>query len=435
MSNHKRGWLRALPVIGMLVLVSGAAGCVFFGAGPSYDGPVAASDLSRDLNPNVSESALAELVTGNSTFAFELLREITEDGENLFFSPYSVSSALAMAYAGARSATETQMAAALRFTLVQSALHPGFNRLDLDLNGREEIEEPYEGEGFILNVVNAVWGQRGYRFLAAYLDTLAVSYGAGLRLLDFIGDPEGARLAINDWVSERTNERIQELLAEGTIDPDTRLVLTNAVYFNAPWLKAFDEDDTETGSFTRLSGETVAVPMMHQAETFGYTDWGAGAAVELPYNGEELSMVLLVPDSGEFEVFEASLDAAVYRGIVDALEMRRVELALPRFEFESEFSLVDPLIGLGMTDAFDATAADFSGIDGERNLSISDVIHQAFVSVDEAGTEAAAATAVIFPFTAYPGPPVTLTVDRPFLFVIRDRPTGTILFVGRVVDP
>jgi serpin B len=422
-------------LIAVLLMVLSVTGCELLWPDHPEDGDVAQSNLLRDLDPDVSREDSDELVIGNSTFAFELLQQIAEDDVNLFFSPYSVSSALAMAYAGARGDTETRMSEVLHFSLGQTSLHPSFNWLDLELNDRGEIDPPYEGDGFELNVVNAMWGQHGHPFLDGYLDTLAVSYGAGLRLLDFVREPEGSRVTINDWVSDQTNERIQDLLPPGTISSDTRLVLTNAIYFNAPWLKPFEHERTDIGSFTLLSGASTEVPMMHQEETFAYGEWENGAAVELLYNGGELSMVVLVPNHGMFEAFEQTLDLAKYEEIVASLETRQVNLRLPRFEFTYDVSLVDPLTALGMTDAFDSGAADFSGIDGMRSLFISDVLHKAFVSLDEEGTEAAAATAVVFEFTLYPGPPVTLTIDRPFLFVIRDIPTGTILFVGRVVHP
>ena len=426
---------KARRTVAALVLVAvSVAGCALLWPESPDPGDVAKSPLPRNTNPNVANDDVASLVAGNVAFAFDLLHEIGSAEGNLFFSPHSISSALAMAYAGARGETERQMAGTLSFLLDQGDLHPAFNRIDLTLNGRGDIEPPYEGEGFELRVVNATWGQRGYSFLRSYLDTLAVHYGVGLRLCDFIQDPDGSRVAINDWVSHETNERIVDLLSPGSIDGDVRLVLTNAVYFNAPWLRPFEAEETAAGTFEPFVGESVQVPMMHQAETLWYASWDGGQAVELPYNGETLSMVLFVPDHGTYEAFEAGLDDVLYAEIVGALEPRKVNLQLPRFEVAYDVSLADPLSALGMTDAFTG-AADFSGIDGTRDLFISDVLHKAWVSIDEAGTEAAATTAVIISLIATPGPPVVLTINRPFLFVIRDVPTGTILFVGRVLSP
>jgi serpin B len=418
----------------LLVILLGAAGCALLWPETPADGDIARSSLPRETSPDVADDDVTALAAGNAAFAFDLLHALGEAEENLFYSPYSVSAALAMTYAGAHGTTESQMAETLHFTLDQDDLHPAFNRLDLELNGRGEIGPPYEGEGFELSVVHATWGQRGYTFLRSYLDVLAVHYGAGLRLLDFVADPGGSRETINDWVSKETNGRIVDLLPPDAIDATVRLVLTNAIYFNAPWLKPFDDALTSSGTFEPLAGGAVSVPMMRQASMFGYTAWNGGQAVELPYNGDTLSMVLLVPDRGAYGSFEEDLDLGRYEEIVGALELRQVDLRLPKFEYGYDASLVEPLVALGMTDPF-GTAADFSGIDGTHDLSISMVLHKAWVSVDEAGTEAAAATAVIVPIGGSPDPPVTLTVNRPFLFVIRDLPTGSILFVGRVVNP
>jgi serpin B len=428
-------WRRVIRLLMLALLVASLAGCSWLWPEIPGDDSVAQSNLSRNLDPDVSPAEIETLTSGNAAFAFALYREVAVGDANLFFSPHSISSALAMAYAGARGATETEMAQALRFGLGQAALHPAFNALDLELNGRDEVGPPYEGDGFELEVANAVWGQRGFPFRPAYLDTLALNYGAGLRLADFEGDPDGSRRTINDWVSDQTNDRVKDLLPPGGVSKDTRLVLTNAIYFKAPWLFPFEAKDTTTEPFTPLFGSPVSVPMMHETATFSYARVGDLQAVELPYNGAKLAMLLVVPDAGQFAAFEATLDVETYLAIRDGLETHEVHLGLPRFEFDSTLSLSDPLRrALGMTDAFDPGAADFSGIDGRKDLFISDVLHKAFVSVDEKGTEAAAATAVVIGATGIPGFPVTLTIDRPFFFVIRDIPTGAVLFVGRVTE-
>jgi serpin B len=427
--------LKAFLVLGLSLLLVGVAGCDWLWPDVPDEGSVAQSNLPRDLDPDVSDDDATALAAGNGAFAFALYGELAEGGGNVFFSPFSISSALAMTYAGAKGGTESQIASALDFDLDQGALHPAFNALDLELNSRDEVGEPYEGDGFKLSVVNAVWGQRGFGFLPSYLDVLAVNYGAGLRLVDFFGDPEGSRATINDWVSDETSGRIEDLLPAGSVSTFTRLVLTNAIYFKAPWLYPFDEDDTKTELFTTLFGSSILLAMMHQTITASYAKVGDVQAVELPYNGGKLAMLLLVPDVGTFESFEDDLDHEAYQEIVGELEEHEVMLGLPRFEFDYALSLVDSLRALGMEDAFDPDAADFSDIDGAHDLYISNVLHKAFVSVDEIGTEAAAATAVVIDFTAIPGESVVLTIDRPFLLVIRDIPTETILFIGRVVEP
>jgi serpin B len=385
----------------------------------------------------VAPSNLTDLVDGNSAFAFDLyqaLREGNEGDGNLFYSPHSISLALAMTYAGARGETERQMADVLHFTLSQDRLHPAFNSLDLELARRGEGAEGKDEDGFRLNIANALWGQDGYEFLPEFLDALAENYGAGLRLLDFASAPEESRVTINEWVSDQTEDKIRDLIPEGAIDPLTRLVLTNAIYFNAAWNHPFEESLTEDSSFDLLNGGEVSVPMMMQTESFGYAEGEGYQAVELLYAGRELSMVILLPKAGEFEAFERSLDADRVDAIVETLAHREVALTMPKFEFDSHFSLSKSLAAMGMQDAFN-DAADFSGMTGDRDLFISDVIHQAFVSVDEAGTEAAAATAVIMAELAMPEEPVEFTADHPFIFMIRDIETGAILFVGRVVDP
>ena len=397
-------------------------------------GEVLQSDKERETSPNVSAGDRATLVDGNSAFAFDLYQELRVADGNLFYSPHSISLALAMTYAGARGDTEQQMADALHYLLSQKRLHPAFNSLDIELSRRGEGAGGKDGEGFRLNIVNAIWGQKDYTFLPAFLDILAENYGAGLRPLDFIDAPEESRLTINNWVSDQTEDRINDLIPQGLIDPLTRLVLTNAIYFNAAWEHPFDEDVTSDGPFYLLDGSEVTVPMMRQTESFGYSEGDGYQAVELPYDGLELSMVVLLPCAGAFETFEDFLDYQRANSIINGLEYRRVSLTMPKFEFESAFGLKAALAAMGMPVAF-SRDADFSGMTGNRELFIADVVHKAFVSVDEAGTEAAAATAVVMTMSAVPGEPVEVVVDRPFIFLIRDIETGAILFVGRVANP
>ncbi|HTN90740.1 MAG TPA: serpin family protein [Sorangium sp.] len=398
---------------------------------PGKAGCVVASDKQRISDPAVPAADLKELVGGNTDFALALYQQLAGTPGNLFYSPYSVSSALAMTYAGARGATETEMAGALRFTLPQERLHPAFNALDRALARRGQGAEGKDGEGFRLKVANALWGQVGSSFAPSFLDVLAESYGAGLRVVDFAQAPDEARGIINGWVAERTEDRIKDILPEGAIQPATRLVLTNAVYFNAAWQLPFDEEDTAPGDFTLGDGTAVSVPMMNGSAQVGYGEGDGYEALELPYDGGELSMVLVLPaEGGELE---AGLDRERLEGVIGSLGTRSVTMTLPKFKFESTLDLVPQLVELGMPIAFTGRA-DFSGIDGQGGLFISDVLHKAFVSVDEAGTEAAAATAVVIGETSAPEP-ATIRFDRPFLFFIRDIETGAVLFVGRVMNP
>jgi serpin B len=385
-------------------------------------------------SPQVNETDLVPLVQGNSTFAFDLYQALSVENGNLFYSPYSISMALAMTYAGALGETEQQTANTLHFILSQNRLHPAFNWLDIELGSRGEGAKGKDGDSFRLNIVNAIWGQKDYEFLSEFLDILAENYGAGLRPLDFIEAPEQSRITINDWVSEQTEGRIEDLIPQGLIHSLTRLVLTNAIYFNAAWQYPFEESMTKDGSFYLLDGSTVTVPMMTQTESFGYAEGEGYQAVELPYDGRELSMVILLPRKDNFEQFEESLGYQFVDSLLEVLEYRRVSLKMPKFEFESEFGLSNTLAVMGMPIAFSASA-DFSGMTGNRELFIQEVVHKAFVSVDEAGTEAAAATAVIMPASMPPGEPIEFNVNRPFIFLIRDIETGTLLFVGRVLNP
>jgi len=397
-------------------------------------GPVLLSEKQREQSPEVTPSDIPTLVNGNSAFAFNLYKLLSDEEDNLFYSPYSISAALAMTYAGARGDTEKQMADTLQFYLSQNQLHPAFNSLDQELASRGEGAEGKDGEGFRLNIVNAIWGQKDYAFLVSFLDTLAENYGAGLRIVDFVNETEPARVTINDWVSDETEGRIKDLIPQGAITQMTRLVLTNAIYFNAAWQYPFEEDATSPGVFYLLNGGEVTVPMMQQQESFSYAEGDNYQAVELPYDGQELSMVIILPDPGQFEAFEKAIEYEQVKGIVESLERQEVRLTMPKFEFDASFSLKKALAEKGMPVAF-SEGADFSGMTGKKDLFISDVVHKAFVSVDEAGTEAAAATAVIMALTAMPETPVEVTLNRPFIFLIRDIETGAILFVGRVMNP
>jgi serpin B len=416
---------KAFVFVLVLALLSGLVAC----AQPTASGEVIQSEKQRITSPEVDEADLAALVGGNTAFAFDLYQALKDKNGNLFYSPYSISQALAMTYAGSRGETAQQMADALHFTLSQDRLHPAFNALDLELASRSEGAKGKDGEGFRLNIVNAIWGQQGYEFLSDFLDVLAENYGAGLRILDFENEPEESRITINKWVSDQTEGRIKDLIPPALIDSRTRLVLTNAIYFNVAWQYAFDENATKQGAFHLLGGGEVSVPMMKQKEFLAYTEGDGYQAVELPYDGRQLSMIILLPQAGQFGTFEESLDAQRVDDILKNLESSQVTLTMPRFEFESSFSFKDSLVAMGMTDAFSGNA-DFSGMTGSRDLFILDVVHKAFVSVDEAGTEAAAATGVVMPCL-----PVEVTVNRPFVFLIRDIPTNAILFVGRVVNP
>ena len=410
----------------LLIALTGCAGTVSAG--------LIESNKERITSPDVSATEEATLVDGNTAFAFDLFQELKNEDGNIFYSPYSISLALAMTYAGARGETATQMADTLHYDLSQDNLHPAFNYLDLELAKRGEGAKGKDDEGFRLNIVNAIWGQKDFTFLPEFLNTLAENYGAGLRVLDFVNETEKSRITINDWVSDETEERIKDLIPPGQLVAATRLVLTNAIYFNAAWQYQFEESLTSDSPFHLLNGQDVTVPMMKQTESFGYTAGEGYQAVEQQYDGGELSMVIILPDSVEYDSFEDRLSAEKANEIINSLHYTQVELAMPKFEFESEFKMRDTLSQMGMPVAF-SLGADFSGMTGEKDLYIDQVIHKAFVSVDETGTEAAAATAVDMKLTSEPAEPVKVTINHPFIFFIRDIETSTILFVGRIMNP
>jgi serpin B len=270
-------------------------------AGP---GVLAQSGESRVTSPAVSPDELGTRVEGTNALAFDLYQAVREEGENVFYSPYSIALTLAMAYAGARGQTAHQMADKVHYTLSHERVHPAFNALALMLASRgAETGEDAE-KRFRLIVANAVWGQSGYDFREAYLDVLARNYGTGLRLLDFEAAPEEARQAINAWVSDRTNGLIEDLIPEGVINTMTQLVLTNAVYFRAAWKYSFDDANTTDDSFYVLDGEEVPALIMEQTEEFGYAEGEGYQAVELPYVGDDVSMVIVAPERAAFEAFE-----------------------------------------------------------------------------------------------------------------------------------
>jgi serpin B len=401
---------------------------------PSTTANMAQSKVKRDSKPSIPASDEETLVRGNNAFALDLYQSLRTDEGNLIFSPYSISLALAMTYAGARGETESQMASALHFDLPQSQLHPAFNVLDLALADQPKPagkdQNPLQ-----LNIANAVWAEQTFPFLPDFLDTLAQNYGAGIHQADFVNNYEPVRKEINTWVADQTKDKIQNLLAEGTIKPVTRMVLVNAIYFKADWFSQFDANDTHDAPFHLLDGSTVNVPTMSQETDAPYAQGDGCQALDFPYAGNTASMTIILPDEGTFAAFDASLDSAKLDLVLSSLQPTTLVFALPKFTFTRDFSLPDQLASLGMTDAFNLDLADFSGMTGKPDLYISDVIHKAFVAVDEKGTEAAAATAVIMDLAMARPAPTSFVVDRPFIFLIRDTASGQILFIGRVVNP
>jgi serpin B len=390
------------------------------------------------------DAPIPDLVAGNTAFAFDLHAELRRENDgNLLVSPYSVSTALAMTYAGAGGETAIQMAEALSFTLEQPTLHEAFHALtdDLVARGNAEADPDTDQPARGLRIANALWGEQTYPFSPDYAALLEEEYGAGLQEVDFIDAPEDAREEINDWVADQTEDRILNIVSEGAITTDTRLVLANAIWFSGAWAVPFDPESTEDADFYLLDFSTVPVPFMFQHEHLAYLSDDGYEVIELPYAGGGFAFTIFLPGGGEFAAFEDGLDVENLGPTIDRLVSTDVRLYLPRFTFEFAAGLVEALQALGMTDAFDENRADFTGmVDGTppEPLFVSDVLHKAFISVDEHGTEAAAATVVVMEgATAIEEEeePVEVRIDRPFMFVIRDTQTGTLLFLGRVLDP
>lgn len=381
----------------------------------------------------VSAADQAEVTKGNNAFALDLYGHLREQKGNLFFSPESISTAFAMADGGARGQTAAEMARVFHFTLPADQLHPAMGALLADMNA------PHPG--YDLHVADALWAQQDARFLPSYLSLMQSDYGADFHRVDFKTQPEAVRGAINRWVEQQTNNRIQNLIGPGVLTPMTRLVLTNAIYFKGTWRNPFEKGATQDGEFHLSAAQTATAPLMHRTGAYRYYDGGAFQELELPYEGDDLAMVVLLPKQTDgLPALEQRFTAAAAQQWIDELApAHKVILTLPRFTMTQQFELSGTLSAMGMPQAF-TPAADFSGMTGKPEFSISAAIHKAFIDVNEEGTEAAAATSTVMVATAMlrpaqEPPPIIFRADHPFLFMIRDTKTGGILFMGRVEDP
>ena len=422
-------------VIVTLALI--AAACGDDESGPT-EMQLIASDLER-VASGASEEDLAAVARAEREFATALYAILAEEEGDLVFSPVSIHLAMAMALVGAEGDTETQIAAALGLDdIAPERMHDAMNALDALLEARNRVEAPGpdgEERKVEISIVNSLWGQSGFAFEQEFLDVLAANYGAGMRVVDFKTAAEAARQEINAWVAEQTNDRITELIPQGAVDELSRLVLTNAVYLDATWATPFDPDATSDAEFTLPDGSVVSVPTMHGSISASYARGEGWQAVDLAYTGGEVSMLLILPDEGRFADIEGALPAGLVDEVAAALSNTEVLISLPKFEIRTQADLNAALAALGIVDAFDPDRADFTGISTVEPLYISGVLHEAFIAVDEAGTEAAAATAVIIGTTSAPIEVIAVDFDHPFLFVLQDRETGSVLFMGRVLDP
>ena len=405
-----------------------------------------ASGVARSDKPRsaASPSDAASATTSVNDFGVDLYRALTTGvgnatvdqsapKKNLVVSPASIAIALAMTRAGAKGTTATEMDTVLRVDRPDALAH-SMNALSsaLDSRTRQVTMPESKPVDVTLAIANSLWGQQGLAFETAFLDLLATEYGAGLQLVDYKADPEGARKLINAWVDDKTKQRIPNLLAQGTITPDARLTLVNAIYMKAPWLNPFPPDATSASNFTTIGGGVVLTPFMHLTEELNYSKGDGWQAVELPYVGNDLSMVVVLPDDG----IALGDGVAAVPSVAGLATQRKVIVSMPTFDIETLTDLATLLAAMGMPTAFSENA-DFSAMTTQEQLVIGAVIHQANITVDEKGTEAAAATAVVMRATAAPveQEPVTLSFDRPFVFAIRDNPTGAVLFLGHIGDP
>jgi len=376
-----------------------------------------------------TDQGVASVIEANNQFALEFYQQIKDGEENIFFSPYSISTALAMTYEGARGQTAQEMQSVFHFPEEDSIRRPAMAKIYNQIN--QEVKE-YE-----LYTANALWAQEDYSFLDEYINLIDQYYGGRVTNLDFIKETEKSRKTINDWVAQQTKDKILDLIPAGVLNELTRLVLTNAIYFKEQWLIQFDEENTTEEDFRVSPEKTIKVPMMSLTDgeiEFNYLETEKLQILEMPYDGEELSMLVLLPQEDSLVTLEESLNLDNLAQWREMLSQQPVNVFMPKFTFETKYFLNQDLQEMGMPTAF-SMQADFSGMDGTKDLFISKVIHQAFIEVNEEGTEAAAATAVVIELKSV-GPSVAVfRADHPFIFLIQDNQSGNILFLGRVVNP
>ena len=417
----------------------GAAACIILactfmaGCTAPDDGPVEPPAAT----PAATES-VEDVVAANNLFAYDLYHMLSSDEQyanhNLFFSPYSISTALALTYEGAEGKTADEIQAVFHFPVDDTVRQDGYAGLIAGLNRPDAA--------YTLTTANALWAEETYPFLPEYIETAERSYAAEVMNLDFISAPEESRQTINRWVEEQTNDRIQDLIPAGVINPLTRLVITNAVYFKGTWVLQFDENETHPAPFRTEQGASVTVDMMQRTDEdalYSYAETDDLQILGMPYeheSGKALSMLVLLPKGDDIPVAQAALGTEELGDAIASMESERVKVFFPKFTLETTYFLPETLAAMGMPTVF-GFDADLSGMDGTTMLYISDVIHKAFVDVGEEGTEAAAATAVVVQLkSVVEEEPVTVfRADHPFIFLITDDETGTILFMGRMLDP
>jgi len=398
--------------------------------------PQAKSTVARNLNPQVSAADLVAVADDNIDFALKAFNLLVPAGAgNMAFSPYGVTQAMALAAAGANGNTLDGIRRALSFTLPQARLNPALNKLNLDMGG--ETADSYGARGDqapSLTIANAIWTQSGLTLLPSYLDTLAQNFGAGVNQVDFAGSPLAARMDINAWVAEQTGGLISNMIPADAISKNTRMMLTDAAWFKGGWATPFDVRNTQNALFHSIDGSTAVAPFMHQQTALPLYQGDGLTAVDLPYVGNNLALLVVMPDAGSMPAYQSGFTLAGYRNLIGKLATTSaVALSLPKFSFTGAPDIGTALRTLGMGSAFAPEEADFSGMDGRRDLSIDAIFQQARIGVDEQGTQAAAAMVDASSVGVAP-PAETIIIDRPFLFFIRDRQSGAILFMGKVAS-
>ena len=370
-----------------------------------------------------------EIIEANNRFAINLYSQYKSEEGNIFFSPFSISTAMAMVYEGAEGKTAKEIKSVFGFPKYDNSRRNQYSNLLSEINKKDKE--------YALKTANALWAEQDFHFLDEYLTTVEKYYGGKTTNLDFKNEPDSSRLIINNWVEDKTNNKIKDLFPEGSIHPLTRLVLTNAIYFKAEWLIQFDADKTSDENFRVNPDKSIKVPMMQptsQKSTFNYTQNKDLQILEMPYAGEDLSMLILLPLDDDIEALENSFTIEKLTEWKKSLRKRRVKIYIPKFKFETKYFMKNTLINLGMPTAF-TNSADFSGMTGTKDLKIDKVIHQAFIEVNEEGTEAAAATGIGMMQHSMPPPTPIFKADHPFIFIIQQKETGNILFMGRVSNP
>ena len=417
---------KKLFLIAFVILVIIVGGVVYFkGQIPTpQPAPIVVDDKGA------TPAGINSVVSANNQFALDLYSQLEKSADNIFFSPYSISTALAMTYEGARGKTADEMQSVFHFPTDGNLRKSSFAAIQNQIN---KSDSKYK-----LSIANALWAQNDYKFLSEYTNVLQQYYAGKATNVDFKNSTEESRQTINKWVEDKTNNKIKDLFPQGSLNSMTRLVLTNAIYFKGTWIKQFEKKQTRDGDFRVSTTNTVKVPMMQRTDKdakFNYVETDNLQVLEMPYEGDKLSMIILLPKNDSLSSLESSLSLEKINDWRSKLREQRVDVFMPKFTFDTKYFMNETLAKMGMPTAF-TYDADLSGMDGTQNLFIQKVIHQAFVDVNEEGTEAAAATGVSVGFkSAMPQQSIIFRADHPFIFVIQDKENGNILFFGRVSNP